>query len=103
MKRLSLFFAALFVAVSMFAGINTDIEGSVAGALVGGTPVLNTGFAAANTRGGFVLKNDGVYFCNYATGHLSVADLALSAINEEADSIGVGYYMDIDDGGNYII
>ena len=103
MKRLSLFFAALFVAVSMFAGVNTVIEGSVAGVLEGGTPVLNTGLAAANTRGGFILKNDGVYFCNYVTGHMSKADLALSAINAENDSIGVGYYMDLDEGGNIVI
>lgn len=100
MKRLSLFFAALFVAVSMFAEV---IDGSVAGTLTGGTPVLSTGFAGANTRGGFDVGADGVYFCNYATGHMSKADLALSAIAPETDSIGVGYYMDIDDGGNFII
>ena len=103
MKRLSLFFTALFVAVSMFAGVNTVIEGSVAGSLTGGTPVLNTGLAGANTRGGFDLGADGVYFCNYATGFMSKADLALSAIAAETDSIGKGYYMDIDDGGNFII
>ncbi|MBR4547991.1 MAG: InlB B-repeat-containing protein [Paludibacteraceae bacterium] len=100
MKRLSLFFAALFVAVSMSAEV---IEGPIAGTLAGGTPVLNTGFAAANTRGGFGVKDDGVYFVNYATGHLSKADLQLSAIAAEADSTGVGYYMDIDKGGNFII
>ena len=87
----------------MFAGVNTVIEGSVAGSLTGGTPVLNTGLAGANTRGGFDLGADGVYFCNFATGYMSKADLALSAIAAETDSIGKGYYMDIDDGGNFII
>ncbi|MBO4621476.1 MAG: hypothetical protein J5635_02270, partial [Paludibacteraceae bacterium] len=104
MKRLSLFFAALFVAVSMFAGVNTAIEGPVAGTLAGGTPVLNTGLAGANTRGGFDLGTDGVYFCNYATGKFSKADFALAAIAPVTmDSIGQGYYMDIDDGNNFIV
>ena len=102
MKRLSLFFAALFVAVSMFA--QGEIVGPVAGNLTGGTPVLNTGITgSAINRGGFALKSDGVYFCNGSTGFMYKADLALAGIAAETDSIGKGYYMDIDDGGNVVI
>ena len=101
MKRLSLFFAALLVAVSMSAEV---IEGSVVGTLAGGTPVLNTGITGSGiNRGGFIVKNDGVFFCNGTTGFMYKADLALSAINAETDSIGKGYYMDIDDAGNIVI
>ena len=88
----------------MFAGVNAVIEGPVAGTLTGGTPVLNSNLTAANTRGGFDVLPDGLYFCNYATGKFSKADPALSAIAPVTmDSIGQGYYMDIDDGNNFIV
>jgi uncharacterized repeat protein (TIGR02543 family) len=99
MKRLSLFFAALFVAVAMFA----DITGNVAGLLSGGTPQLSNGLASASNRGGFIVKNDGVFFCNGATGFMGKMDLGLTTYSVESDSIGKGFYMDIDDGGNIII
>ena len=80
------------------------IQGAVVGTLAGGTPVLNTGITgSAINRGGFIVKNDGVFFCNGTTGRMFKADLALTAINAETDSIGKGYYMDIDDAGNIVI
>lgn len=79
-------------------------EDAFAVTMTGGTPVLNTGFkGTANNRGGFIVKNDGVFFCDGGTGFMKKADLSLTGITTESDSIGKGYYMDIDDGGNIII
>ena len=81
------------------------IEGPIVGTLVGGEPVLNTGYSTSSqTRGGFIVRADGVYFCNRSTGYLGMADLDLNNFNSEAvANIGGAYYMDQDEAGNIIL
>lgn len=81
---------------------NYIINGPVIGTMVGGA-VMNTGLSSSNTRGGFIARNDGLYFCNYATNKLSVMDLDLTSITEQSDETAGGYYMDQDEAGNIII
>ena len=103
MKKVFSLFASLFMAVTLFAA-EGDIAGAVAGTLTGGTPQITNGMNANTNRGGFIVTEDGVFFCNNGTGKMLKAPLDLStAPVEEADSIGVGHYMDIDDAGRVII
>lgn len=103
MKKLFSLFASLFMAVTLFAA-EGDIVGAIAGTLTGGTPQITNGMNTNTNRGGFIVKEDGVFFCNNQTGKMLKAPLDLSAAPaEETDSIGLGYYMDIDDAGRVII
>ena len=79
------------------------IESSIAGTLAHlGT--LATGMSgAAMNRGGFIAKEDGLYFVNTTTGVMKKMDLALSAVTDDTDSIGTGYYMDLDAAGHIVI
>lgn len=100
MKKLFSLVAALVLAVGMFAA---DIVGPIAGTLTQKGEQLATGYSgAATNRGGFALMDDGVYFANNATGKMGKMDLNLTTMGE-TDSIGKGYYMDVDDAGNIII
>ena len=93
-KILSLLFAALFSAV-MFA--------NVTGTLTLTKPVLSTGLTSSNTRGGVILKSDGLYFCNYADGVLTKMDREVSSVTTVLPAIGKGYYMDQDVAGNIVV
>ena len=100
MKKVFSLVAALVLAVGMFAA---DIVGPVAGTLTKQGEQLSTGYSGSGTnRGGFALMDDGVYFANCATGKMGKMDLNLTTMGE-TDSIGKGYYMDVDDAGNIII
>lgn len=79
------------------------IESNIAGSLAHlGT--LATGMSgAAMNRGGFIAKEDGLYFVNTTTGVMKKMDLALSAVTDDTDSIGTGYYMDLDAAGHIVI
>lgn len=89
--------------VTMFAA-EGDIAGRIAGELTGGTPMITNGLSSSFNRGGFAVKEDGVFFCNGATGHMLKAPLDLSAAPvAEDDSIGTGFYMDFDDAGHIVI
>lgn len=100
MKKLFSLVAALVLAVGMFAA---DIAGPIAGTLTPKGQQLATGYSgSAINRGGFALMDDGVYFANNTTGKMGKMDLDLTTMGE-TDSIGKGYYMDVDDAGNIII
>lgn len=100
MKKVFSFVAALVLAVGMYAA---DIVGPIAGTLTQQGTTLATGYSGSGTnRGGFALMDDGVYFANFATGKMGKMDLNLTTMGE-TDSIGKGYYMDVDDAGNIII
>ncbi len=103
MKKVFSLFASLVLAVTMFAA-EGDIVGRIAGELTGGTPMITNGLNVNSNRGGFAVKEDGVFFCNGATGHMLKAPLDLSAAPvAENDSIGTGFYMDFDDAGHIVI
>ena len=103
MKKVFSLFASLVLAVTMFAA-EGDIVGRIAGELTGGTPMITNGLNVNSNRGGFAVKEDGVFFCNGATGHMLKAPLDLSAAPvAEDDSIGTGFYMDFDDAGHIVI
>lgn len=79
------------------------VEGSIAGTLTPATPAsLATGLGA-NNRGGFALKEDGLYFCNNATGRMSKMALDLSSIAAVTDSTAKGHYMQEDEAGNVVV
>lgn len=99
MKKLFSLVAALVLAVGMFAA---DIVGPIAGTLTKQGATLATGLTVNDNRGGFIVNNDGVFFCNQTTGKLKKADLALTAI-ADADTIGKGLFMDEDETGNKVI
>lgn len=81
------------------------VEGSIAGTLTPASPaLLTTGWSGSTiNRGGFALGSDALYFANNTTGHMGKMQLDLSAFAEDVDSIGKGYYMDIDAAGHYVI
>ena len=98
MKRLTSFLAALFLTVTALWAYDT-----IAYTFTQKGEQLSTGYSGtAINRGGFALMGDGIYFANNATGKMGKMDLDLTTMGE-TDSIGKGYYMDVDDGGNIII
>ena len=79
------------------------VEGYIAGTLAPQGAALANGMASASNRGGFIVKEDGVFFANGATGFMKKMDLGLTTLTDETDSIGKGLYMDLDEAGHIII
>ena len=84
------------------SGSDYVVEGNIAGTLAPQGALAN-GMASGSNRGGFIVKEDGVFFANGATGFMKKMDLGLTTLTDDTDSIGTGYYMDLDEAGHIII